>query len=159
MKLHNRPTADLVHQAIHAMTEELALFSVKEFLNRPDASIQMFYKIIEGTRYDKVRTLAELGLTNNKFSVAGDLAWLATNTTSDEVALKAVWALINKPDVSAYQWEKVAKNGHSEVVRLRAQEQLVQHKDATRSDHTWLEDHGMTNEIKIAARLKLNILI
>ncbi|HXK38035.1 MAG TPA: hypothetical protein VJ579_03130 [Candidatus Paceibacterota bacterium] len=159
MKLHNRPTADLVHQAIHAMTEELALFSIKEFLIRPDGSIKMYYQVIEGTRYLKVKELAELGLMNNKFAVAGDLSWLATHTTSDEVALKALWAMVHHADVSAHQWEKVAKNGHSDVVRLRAQEQLVQHKEATRYDLEWLEEQGMTEDIKSNARLKMHILI
>lgn len=158
MKLHNRPTADLVHQAIHAMTEELALFSVKEFLNRPDTSIKMFYKIIEETRFAAVKELAENGLLKNKFANAGDLAWLATNTVSDDVALKSTWALISMPDVSAYQWEKVAKNGHSEVVRLRAQEQLVQHTDSTHRDLKWLEEHGITEPVKADARLKMHIL-
>lgn len=158
MKLHNRPTADLVHQAIHAMTEELALFSVKEFLNRSDASIQMFYKIIEGSRYEKVKHLAGDGLLRNKSAVAGDFAWLATNTTSDDVALKAVWALVHLGDVSAYQWEKVGRRGHSAVVRLRAQERLVGHDDATESDLLWLSENGENEPVRGEARMNLSLL-
>ncbi len=155
MRLHNLPVSDLVHIAKHGMTEEVATFAVREFIKRPEGTILMCYHIIHSARYMPVKIIAEAALLNRKDATHRDIVWIALHAHQRTLQLEALWKLSSIENVSALHWSALARDAEDKTISLRAQEHLVMHEKANADDLLFLDENGLTDDIRKKAQERL----
>jgi hypothetical protein len=155
MKWKHLSTTDLIHHAKHGITEDVALWAVKEFITRPDATITMYYHLLHSSRFESVKRVAETNFLKRRDLSDCDVAWLAVHALSSEVRLTALWQLAERQGVRALQWSKIVRDSNDPIICCRAQEFLAKHPDANQEDLLWLDENGMTEPIKAEVRTRL----